>query len=43
MLTKLNLINLGLIAVLCAGLIVHAAGADTDLGPVAIALPFTGS
>ncbi|WP_292310180.1 hypothetical protein [Marivita sp.] len=42
MLTKLNIINLGLIAVLCAGLIVHAAGADTDLGPMVIALPFGG-
>jgi hypothetical protein len=43
MLTKLNIINLGLIAILCAGLIVHAAGADTDLTPIVIALPFTGS
>ena len=43
MLTKLNIINMGLIAILCAGLIVHAAGADTDLTPIAITLPFTGS
>ena len=43
MLSKLNIINLGLIAILCAGLIIHAAGADTDIGPVEIALPFTES
>ena len=43
MLTKLNILNLGLIAILCGGLIVHAAGADTDLRPVVIALPFTDS
>jgi hypothetical protein len=43
MLTKLNIINLALIAVLCAGLIVHAADAETNLRPVIIALPFTDS
>lgn len=41
MFTKLNIINLALIAVLCAGLIVHAAGADTIMRPAMIALPFT--
>jgi hypothetical protein len=41
MLTKLNIINLALIAVLCAGLIVHAADADTVIRPAVIALPFT--
>ena len=43
MLTKLNILNLGLIAILFAGLLVHAAGADADIAPIQIELPFTGS
>ncbi|MGJ8603586.1 MAG: hypothetical protein ACSHXH_05615 [Marivita sp.] len=43
MLTKLNILNLGLILVLIAGLVLHAAGADADIGPVALSLPFTRS
>jgi hypothetical protein len=38
-LTKLNIIHLGLIAILFAGLAVHTAGADTDTGPIALTLP----
>ncbi|PRY74094.1 hypothetical protein [Marivita geojedonensis] len=43
MLTKLNIINLTLIAILAAGLVVHTAGADTDLEPIAVVFPFTDS
>lgn len=43
MLTKLNIIYLGLIGILCAGLILHAASAGADIGPVAVSLPFTTS
>lgn len=41
MLTKLNIINLGLIAILAAGLIVHTAVAETKISPSPVALPFT--
>ncbi|SHH63114.1 hypothetical protein [Marivita hallyeonensis] len=40
MLTKLNILNLGLIAVLAAGLLVHTAGAETKIAPLDIELPF---
>lgn len=43
MLTKLNIINLGLIAILFASLVVHTAGADTTIAPAKIVLPFSGS
>lgn len=43
MLTKLNIINLGLIAILFASLVVHTAGADTAVSPAKIELPFTSS
>jgi hypothetical protein len=43
MLTKLNIINLGLIAILFASLVVHTAGADTAMSPAKIELPFTSS
>lgn len=43
MLTKLNIINLGLIAILLVGLVVHTAYADTDLAPAKVELPFAGS
>jgi hypothetical protein len=41
MLTKLNIINLGLIAILAAGLIVHTAVAETKISPSRVTLPFT--
>lgn len=43
MLTKLNIITLGLIGILFAGFVLHAATADADIGPVAVTLPFASS
>jgi len=41
--TKLNLINLGLIALLLAILAVHTAGAGTAVWPEPVVLPFINS
>ena len=43
MLTKLNIINLALIAILFAGLVVHTAGANPDYGPASAVFAFTAS
>ncbi|WP_281496133.1 hypothetical protein [Marivita sp. S6314] len=43
MLTKLNIINLGLIALLAGILAVHTAGADTSAWPEPVILPFISS
>ena len=42
MLTKLNLINLGLIALLIALLALHTANADMAAWPEPVILPFLG-
>jgi hypothetical protein len=41
--TKLNLINLGLIALLLAIMAVHTAGAGTAVWPEPVVLPFISS
>jgi hypothetical protein len=43
MLTKLNILNLGLIALLLAMLVVHTAGAGTAQWPDRVDLPFIDS
>ena len=43
MLTKLNIINLGLIALLAAMLVVHTAGAGPAQWPDRVDLPFIDS
>lgn len=43
MLTKLNIINLGLIALLLAILAVHTANAGTEVWPEPVVLPFINS
>ena len=39
MLTKLNILNMALIAILFAGLVVHSASATVETGPVSVHLP----